>query len=252
MTFAFRRSVDQRYDTHEDAASRMTAYFGVNDILQLKKGESIVVNGAAGAVGNIVVQYAKHVIGASRVIAIAGSDDKCQWLKEIGADVALNYKDKDFYQQLEKATEGVFLLLSHVSKLRSQLSCSCNCYADPPQCYFDNVGGEMTDFMLTRIAQFGRIAACGGISTYNGEAKVIKNWTSLTKMSIKWQGFIVLHYLDRAGEALQALGGAIARGQIKTDRETVKRVPFEEIPQVYNSLFVGANTGKLVTQIVDA
>ena len=101
----------------------------------------------------MVVQIAKHIVGCSKIIGLAGSDDKCRWVESLGADKCINYKDADWRDQLTKATDG---------------------YVDM---YFDNVGGEQLDFMLGRLKKFGRVAACGAISGYNsGESYGVKNW----------------------------------------------------------------------------
>ncbi|PWY91778.1 NAD(P)-binding protein [Aspergillus sclerotioniger CBS 115572] len=114
----------------------ITALYALKEIVKLKKGERIVVSGAAGAVGGMVVQIAKKVLGAAEVIGIAGTDDKCLWVEGLGADVCLNYKKEGFDQELWKATEG---------------------FVDV---YFDNVGGHILDLMVLRVKWFGRIAAC--------------------------------------------------------------------------------------------
>jgi len=101
----------------------------------------------------MVVQVAKHIVGCSKIIGLAGSDDKCRWVESLGADKCINYKDSDWQDQLTKATDG---------------------YVDM---YFDNVGGEQLDFMLGRMKKNGRISACGSISGYNsGDVYGIKNW----------------------------------------------------------------------------
>lgn len=207
----------------------LTAYFGLHDILKFQKGESIVVSGAAGAVGNMVVQYAKNVIGASKVVAIAGSKEKVEWLKTIGADVAINYKDSDFKQQLNAATEG---------------------FVDA---YFDNVGGDMLDHMVTRVKQFGRIAACGAISTYNSlDQTRFPNYSQIITSRLNLQGFIVLDYMPRFPEGIAALVSAVKEGKLVIkDAETLVHATFKEIPKTWGMLFEGGNTGKLITQVAD-
>lgn len=96
----------------------------MEQVLKLKEGESIVVSGAAGATGHVVVQLAKHVFKASRVIAIAGTDEKCEWLRSLGADTAINYKNANFYDELDKATD------------------------DFPECCFDSVGGKLVSLHI--------------------------------------------------------------------------------------------------------
>jgi NADPH-dependent curcumin reductase CurA len=126
------------------------------EIIRAKAGESVVISGAAGATGSMVIQIAKHIVSCSKVIGLAGSDEKCRWVESLGADVCINYKDADWKDQLTKATPG---------------------FVDM---YFDNVGGEQLDFMLTRMKTYGRIAACGAISVYNKQNfEGIKNWTQI-------------------------------------------------------------------------
>ncbi|EGO01233.1 hypothetical protein SERLA73DRAFT_179361 [Serpula lacrymans var. lacrymans S7.3] len=210
----------------------LTAYFGVTEVLKLQRGQSLVVSAAAGAVGNVVVQYAKKVIGASKVIAIAGTPEKCAWIKEMGADIALNYKAPSFKQDLNAATEG---------------------FVDA---YFDNVGGEILDQMLTRIKQHGRVAACGAISNYthdNLDAANLRNWFEIITSRLTVKGFIVLDYFPRAGEAVEALSKAVEEGKMTVEgAETLVETDFSNIPEVWLRLFQGQNVGKLVTQIAGA
>ena len=121
----------------------LTAYFGMMDVGKPKAGDTVVVSGAAGATGMVAGQIAK-IQGAKRVVGIAGSKDKCEFLvRELGFDVAINYKDEDWKKQLKEATPE---------------------YIDV---YFDNVGGEILDACLGRAAQFARFVICGAISQYN-------------------------------------------------------------------------------------
>jgi len=206
----------------------LTAYFGIVDVLKFQKGQSIVVSGAAGAVGNIVVQYCKHVLGASKVIALAGSDDKCEYLKKIGADVAINYKSKDYKQQLDDATSD---------------------YVD---CYFDNVGGETLDYMLTRVKKYGTIACCGAISIYNDpKSSKLTNWFEVISNELNIKGYIVISYLNRINEGREALTKAYKEGKLSLEGgETIKKAAFADIPKVWTGLFSGVNQGKLVTELV--
>ncbi|PVI06352.1 NAD(P)-binding protein [Periconia macrospinosa] len=209
----------------------LTAYYGLVDVAGFKAGETVVVSGAAGATGNVVVQIAKHVVGAKRVIGIAGGAKKCAWVESLGADVCVDYKAADFKEQLLKATEG---------------------YVDV---YFDNVGGEILDLMLTRVKRFGRIAACGGVSAYNGEGQGIKNWLEIVKNRITVKGFIVVDAImaGRAGEIIGKLVAGVREGKIKIgeDSETVVPTKFEDVPKTWNLLFEGANQGKLITELTE-
>jgi NADPH-dependent curcumin reductase CurA len=208
----------------------LTAYVGLVNIAELKAGESVVISGAAGATGSMAVQIAKHIIGAGKVIGIAGSDEKCRWVEKLGADVCVNYKKSDWKEQLAKATEG---------------------FVDA---YFDNVGDEQLDFMLTRLKNFGRVAACGAIADYNkGEKGGLKNWFHVIIQRLNIKGFIVLDHLrdGNAAKITEILSKAAESGKISIgeENETVVPTKFEDIPKTWVKLFEGANTGKLVTKI---
>ncbi|KAJ5223918.1 NAD(P)-binding protein [Penicillium chermesinum] len=121
----------------------LTAYYGLVEVAKAGPEDTVVVSGAAGATGNMVVQIAKKIVGCKRVIGIAGSEEKCRWVEGLGADVCLNYKAASFNKDLERETEGFV------------------------EVYFDNVGGDILDTMFTRMKVHGRIAFCGAISAYN-------------------------------------------------------------------------------------
>lgn len=216
--------------------SGYTAYYGLKDILKLKEGDSLIVSGAAGAVGNIVVQYAKNVIKAKTVIGIAGSEKKCKWLKEIGADIALNYKADTFPQDLHDATP------------------------DLVDAFFDNVGGFILDLAITRIKRFGRIAACGSISGYDKDVGIPTmgtTWSEVTTKRLSIQGFTALDFMFPADgsqrvatEGYPDIASALQRGDITLEHaEEIVEVPFTDVPQVWGMLFTGGNSGKLVTKL---
>lgn len=127
----------------------MTAYYGLVEVGQAKKGQTLVVSGAAGATGNMVVQIAKGIVGVEKVVGLAGSEEKCRWVESLGADTCVNYKDGDWREQLRKATEGGV------------------------DVYFDNVGGETLDEMLGLMKMHGVIVACGAISGYNDQEPTV-------------------------------------------------------------------------------
>lgn len=145
--------------------------------------------------------------------------------------MCVDYKAPDFKEQLLKATEG---------------------FVDV---YFDNVGGEILDIMLTRVKRHGRIAACGGVSGYNNTNKGgIQNWMEIVKNRLNVLGFIVIDAIQ-GGKAPQIIGtlvGGIKEGKIKIgeDSETVVPTKFEDIPKTWNMLFEGGNQGKLVTKLI--
>ncbi|PWY68477.1 NAD(P)-binding protein [Aspergillus heteromorphus CBS 117.55] len=210
----------------------LTALYGLREVAKLKQGESLVVSGAAGAVGGMVVQIAKKVLGAGRVIGIAGTEDKCRWVEKLGADVCLNYKKEGFQDELWKETEG-FVDVYFVA---------------------DNVGGEILDLMLLRVKRYGRIAACGTIANYNkdDDPVALKNFYQVIINRINVLGFIIFDYNDHIKEAREELIQAYKDGKLIVDdaTETVVEATFEEIPHVWMKLFDGSNTGKLTTKLV--
>ncbi|CAG8469566.1 5920_t:CDS:2, partial [Cetraspora pellucida] len=202
----------------------LTAYFGLLDG-KLKAGETVVVSGAAGATGSVVGQIAK--IKGARVIGIAGSPDKCAWIvDELGFDVALNYRDPDFPKQLAQATPN---------------------YIDV---YFDNVGGDILNLCLKRIARYARIVLCGAISQYNEENyKGPSNYISLIAQRGRMEGFIVYDYQDRFPEAISDLSKWLQQGKLKRRDFIVDGL--ENAPQALLRLFKGENTGKMLIKIAD-
>lgn len=213
-----------------------TAFYGFNVIAEAKADDVVVVSGAAGATGSMVVQIAKRMVGCKRVIGIAGGEKKCRWVEEyLGADVCVDYKSPSFKDDLAQATGG-----------------------DDPNVdvYFDNVGGEILDLMLMRMAKFGRVAACGAISTYNTSperAEGLKNWMVVVMMRLQLRGFIVTDYLapERRREMQQYLLKGVEEGKLKIGEENQHVVPakFEDVPEVWTKLFGGGNTGKLITKV---
>ncbi|CAG8546083.1 10600_t:CDS:10 [Ambispora leptoticha] len=199
----------------------MTAYFGLLDIGKPKAGETVVVSGAAGATGSLVGQIAK--LKGARVIGIAGSKEKCDWLeKELGFDVALNYRDADFPKKLADATPK---------------------YIDV---YFDNVGGEILDLCLRRIAQKGRIVVCGAISQYNEKTPSgPKYYTTLITQRARMEGFIVPRY----PEAVLDLAKWLQEGKIKRREFVIEGL--ENAPEGLMKLFKGENTGKTLVKLVN-
>ncbi|KAH7015880.1 hypothetical protein EDB80DRAFT_833104 [Ilyonectria destructans] len=208
----------------------MTAYYGLVVVSEACKGDRIVVSGAAGATGSMVVQIAKKIVGADNVIGIAGSDEKCRWVEELGADKCLNYKSPNFERDLHEATNaGVDI-------------------------YYDNVGGEILDMMLARMSRNGRIAACGAISGYNSSSPcVLKNYFQIISMRLQIRGFIVLDYPPaKALETQNLLQQAIMDDKLSVsdENETIIPTAFEDVPKTWMRLFNGHNTGKLVTKLV--
>ncbi|MBM4253450.1 MAG: NADP-dependent oxidoreductase [Deltaproteobacteria bacterium] len=202
----------------------VTAYFGYLDITSPKAGETLVVSGAAGAVGSIVGQIGK--IKGQKVIGIAGSDDKCRWLtNELGFDGAINYRKDDVSAKLKSlCPSGVDI-------------------------YFDNVGGAISEAVWARMNLFGRISVCGLISGYNEGKQMLgpKNFSLILMKRLKVQGFIVIDYAQRWAEAVHALYGWVKEGKIKYSEDIEEGL--ENAPQVLNKLFDGSNTGKLILKV---
>ena len=199
-----------------------TAYFGFLDIGKPKEGETVVVSAAAGAVGSIVCQIAK--IKGCKVVGIAGSDEKCKWLKDdLGVDHVINYKKENILESLKN---------------------SC---PDGIDIYFDNVGGETLDAALTLMNKFGRIPVCGLISMYNDWSSTgPKMYRNILMKTLTVTGFLVSDYAEQFGECLESLGKWIAEGKIKYKVDVVEGI--ENAPTAVNKLFSGENNGKLVIQ----
>ncbi|KAH8424966.1 MDR family NADP-dependent oxidoreductase [Aspergillus melleus] len=208
----------------------LTAYYGLVEVVKLGKEDTVVVSGAAGAVGSMVVQIARRVVGCKRIIGIAGTDEKCRWVEKLGADVCINYKKDTFEEDLFRETEGFV------------------------EVFFDNVGGKILDLMLLRVKRYGRIAACGTIANYNrdGDPVGLKNFYEVISNRITIHGFLIFDYFPKIAEATQVLVQAWKDGKIEVDdaTETVVQAKFEDIPAVWVKLFEGANTGKLTTELV--
>ncbi|SNC66574.1 hypothetical protein SAMN06265337_1657 [Hymenobacter gelipurpurascens] len=201
----------------------LTAYFGLLDICQPKAGETVVVSGAAGAVGMVVGQLAK--IKGARVIGTAGSDEKVAYLKELGFDEAINYKTANIAEALAAAApNGV-------------------------DCYFDNVGGEITDAVYDLLNKHARIALCGQIASYNATEAPVgpRPEGKLLKTSAKLQGFIVSDYLPQWPEGVKQLTEWYSQGKLRFE-ETITE-GFDQIPNAFLGLFKGENTGKALVKV---
>jgi NADPH-dependent curcumin reductase CurA len=201
-----------------------TAYFGLLDICKPQPGETLVVSAAAGAVGSLVGQIGK--LSGCRVIGIAGSDEKCAWItKDLGFDAAINYRRENVLDALRNlAPNGVDI-------------------------YFDNVGGDILDAVLTVLNVGSRISLCGLISTYNAEGPVPGPYMyrNLLMKRVMLKGFIVSDYIARFPEAIGALIGWMNEGKLKYRVDVVQGL--EQAPIAVNKLFDGSNQGKLVVQV---
>lgn len=199
-----------------------TAYFGLLEICQPKEGETVVVSGGAGAVGSLVGQIAK--IKGCKVIGIAGSAEKCKWLEaECGFDKAINYKTDDIAKALkEAAPKGI-------------------------DCYFDNVGGEISAAVIKQMNLFGRISVCGAISGYNDQQVTVPApQSNFVWNQLKMEGFIVHRWTDRWMEGVKQMLQWIKDGKIKYE-ETITE-GFENMPQAFIDMLNGKNTGKAIVK----
>jgi NADPH-dependent curcumin reductase len=212
----------------------MTGYFGLMDIGQPKAGETVVVSGAAGAVGQTVGQVAK--IKGCRVVGIAGGAAKCDWVvRELGFDACIDYK--------APAPEGV----TRWDPVREGLKQHCAAGVD---IYFDNVGGDILDTVLTRINRKARIIVCGAISQYNNTTPVKgpANYLSLLVNRARMEGMVVFDYADRYPVAIAEMAGYLKDGRMKS-REDVVRGGVAAFPDTLPKLFSGENFGKLVLEV---
>ncbi len=203
----------------------LTAYFGLLDIGRPEPGQTVVVSGAAGAVGSVVGQIAR--IKGCRVVGIAGGPEKCKWLTDqLGFDAAIDYKRDDLRQQLREETP------------------------DGVDVYFDNVGGETLDEVLRRLARGARVVICGAISQYNAEQppKGPANYMQLLVMRASMTGFLVFDFVQRYPEAVAQLAEWLNAGELQSREDTV-RAGIEQFPDVFLMLFRGENTGKLILEL---
>jgi NADPH-dependent curcumin reductase CurA len=196
-----------------------TAYFGLLDICDPQPGETVLVSGAAGATGSMVVQIAK--LKGCRVIGIAGGEEKCAWLREsCGADEVIDYKNEDVGQRLAQLCPmGINV-------------------------FFDNVGGSILEDAIEQMADYGRIALCGGIAGYNDAepAPGPSNLMILVQRRVRMQGFIVIDYMGRFDEAAQEIAEWVMAGKLAWRVDTQQG--FENIPATLLRLFTGENQGK--------
>ena len=202
----------------------MTAYFGLLESGQPKAGETVVVSGATGAVGATVGQIAK--IKGCHVVGIAGGREKCDYaVKELGFDACIDYKNQDVRKGLkESCLKGVDV-------------------------YFDNVGGEILDIVLTRINLKARIVICGAISQYNNTVPVKgpSNYLSLLVNRARMEGIVVFDYAPRYKEGAAQMGQWLREGKLLS-KEHVE-VGIDHFPEVLGKLFRGENFGKLVLKV---
>jgi NADPH-dependent curcumin reductase CurA len=204
----------------------LTAYFGLLDIGRPAEGETVVVSGAAGAVGGVVGQIAK--LKGARAVGIAGGSQKCEYVvSELGFDACIDYKSQDVSEALRKeCPDGIDV-------------------------YFDNVGGEILDAALTHLRRNARVVICGAISQYNATdgMKGPSNYLSLLVNHASMTGFVFSHYLDRYAEGATEMAAWLAAGKLHAREDVASG--FRTFPQTLLRLFSGENTGKLVLEVAE-
>ncbi len=206
----------------------LTAYFGIHAVHPIKEGDNVLVSGAAGATGSVAAQIAR-LRGAGKVVGIAGGPDKCAWLKDQAKlDGAIDYKNENVGKRIrEEFPNGVDL-------------------------YFDNVGGDILNATLPRMADNGRITMCGGISGYNdtelppGPSNIMQ--IVIHRLSVK--GFILFDHLAGVGQAITDLSAWAASGELVVEEDI--QTGFENTPKTFLRLFQGKNLGKQLIQVADA
>ena len=202
----------------------MTAYFGILDLGKPVAGNTVVVSGAAGATGSIAGQIAK--LKGCRVIGIAGTSEKCRWLTDdLGFDGAIDYRAQDVGRELTRlCPNGIDV-------------------------YFDNVGGDILDLCLARLAMNARVVLCGGISRYNATGPLAGpvNYFNLVFRRARMEGFIVIDYARRFDEATREMQIWIDAGRLKHRATVVEG--FEKLPRALIALFEGENIGKMMVKV---
>jgi len=200
--------------------SGLTAYFGLLDVGRPEPGQTVLVSGAAGSVGNLVGQIAK--IKGCRAVGIAGGEQKCRWLHErAGFDAAIDYRTADLRAELKThAPDGVDI-------------------------FFDNVGGAALEAALNRLAHGARIVLCGAVSQYNDAPRGPANYMQLLVARASMTGFVIFDYLARYPEAIAQLANWIHTGQLRS-HEHIEHGGVGDFPETLLKLFAGQNTGKLI------
>jgi len=201
----------------------LTAYFGLLEIGQPTSGNTVVISGAAGAVGEVVGQIAK--IKQCRAVGIAGGAEKCAYVRELGFDAAIDYKSQNVRAALREACpQGIDV-------------------------YFDNVGGEILDEALAQLARGARVVICGAISQYNSTEgfRGPKNYMSLLVNRARMQGFVVFDFAARYREAATAMAGWLKEGRLKTREDVVRGL--DTFPETLLKLYRGENFGKLILEV---
>ncbi len=202
----------------------LTAYFGLLDVAAVQAGDTVLVSGAAGAVGSVVGQIAR--IKGAHAVGVAGSDEKVAYLRDIGFEGAINYRT--------------------ATNLRKAVRDACPGGVDV---YFDNVGGDISDAAVTALNRGARVAVCGQISILNREKMEMgpRNWLHFLIHRARLQGFLVMDYLDRYPEAMQELSGWMKEGKLRHHDTVVEGL--DNAPNAFLGLFRGDNVGKMVVKV---
>ncbi|MEP3247174.1 MAG: NADP-dependent oxidoreductase [Sneathiella sp.] len=204
----------------------LTALFGLTDVGAVKEGDTVLVSGAAGAVGSLVGQIAK--IKGARAVGIAGGADKCRYVvEELGFDACIDYKSDSFLKDLN-------------DPLKSGVDV-----------YFDNVGGDILDAALARLNRHARVVICGAISQYNNTTPVQgpANYLNLLVQHARMEGFVVFDYVTQYGEGVQQLATWYSQGKLKFKEHMDTGI--ENFPNTFLKLFSGENFGKLVLKVIE-
>ncbi|XP_022534204.2 prostaglandin reductase 1 [Astyanax mexicanus] len=202
----------------------LTALYGLEEVLTIKPGETVLVNAAAGAVGTVVGQIAK--LKGCKVVGSVGSDAKVSYLKELGFDHVFNYKTVSSLEEaLKKASP------------------------DGYDCYFENVGGDFFSAALPQMKMFGRIAVCGGISQYNDKEPQTGPYPHMSMIfkQLKMEGFLVRRWENKNEESLIRMLTWVKQGKLKCKEHVT--TGFENMPAAFMGMLQGDNTGKAVIKV---
>ncbi|XP_061133568.1 prostaglandin reductase 1-like isoform X2 [Syngnathus typhle] len=204
--------------------AKLTALYGIEEVLELKSGETLLVNAAAGAVGSVAGQIAK--MKGCKVVASAGSDAKVAFLKELGLDEAFNYKTvASLEEALRKAAP------------------------DGYDCFFENVGGPFSSVAMSQMKDFGRIAVCGSISTYNDTEAQTGPYPQMTMIvkQLKMEGFMQSRWEPKHPESLRRLMAWLKEGKLQSHEHVTKG--FENMPAAFMGMLRGENIGKAIVAV---
>jgi NADPH-dependent curcumin reductase CurA len=225
---AIRKAIDGaplQTNLHVLGTNGLTAYFGLFDVAQAKAGDTVVVSAAHGGVGQVVGQLAK--LAGCRAVGITGGPEKKAELKELfGYDAGIDYKNEDVSAGLKEACPGGI------------------------DVYFDNVGGEITDAVMRRLALNARIAVCGQISMYHATEQPMgpRNFGTLIVSRARVEGFLINDFVQRFGVVLPRLAQWLAEGKLRYTEDVVEGI--ENTPEAFMRMLRGENRGKQLVRLV--